>query len=230
MRTKPTYLLISVLAAGLLGTVLAPHSAIGQEDAVVVTESGVGMGTATPETPLHVHTSAAADTNMLLLSNDGGSRIYFRNRTAPESGNDSRSWVFATTEPGFRVSRTFSGQTEMELGNAGNLSISGTLSQGSSRAIKHDIQPLSGEWVLSNLSKLEINEWRYDEAPDQRHVGPMSEDFFDAFGLGPDNKHIAPGDMAGLSLAAVKALHDENKRLEERLERLEQALLQSGSL
>lgn len=196
-------------------------------NSIVANATGVGIGTDLPETPVHVLTSEGADTNMLLLSNDGGSRIYFRNRTAPESGNDSRSWVFATTEPGFRVSRTFSGQTEMELDNAGNLSIAGTLNQGSSRAIKNNIRPLSGAKVLANLSKLDFNEWSYNQAPNQRHAGPMAEDFYDTFGLGPDNKHIAPGDMAGLSLAAVKALYEENQQLKERLARIESALAEN---
>lgn len=203
------------------------HSA--PANSLVVRDTGVGLGTSNPETPLHVLTNEGADNNMVLLSNDGGSRIYFRNRTAPESGNDSRSWVFSTTEPGFRVSRTFSGTTELALDNAGNLSIAGTLSQGSSRAIKNNIEPLSGAMVLANLSKLEFNEWSYDQAPGQRHAGPMAEDFFDTFGLGPDSKHIAPGDMAGLSLAAVKALYEENQQLKERLGRIEQAMLRNSN-
>ncbi|MEX2500294.1 MAG: tail fiber domain-containing protein [Wenzhouxiangellaceae bacterium] len=200
------------------------------EDSIVANATGVGIGTDLPETPVHVLTSEGADTNMVLLSNDGGSRIYFRNRTAPESGNDSRSWVFSTTEPGFRVSRTFSGQTEMELDNAGNLNITGTLNQGSSRAIKNNIEPLSGAKVLANLSKLEFNEWSYNQAPNQRHAGPMAEDFFDTFGLGPDNKHIAPGDMAGLSLAAAKALYEENQQLKARLARIENAMATNSNL
>ena len=193
-------------------------------DSIVANATGVGIGTDSPETPLQVFETTGGDTNMLMLSNDAGNRIYFRNRSAPESGNDSRSWVFSTTEPGFRVSRTFSGTTEMELANNGNLSISGTLSQGSSREIKSNINPLDGTEVLENLSRLEFNEWSYNQAPDQRHAGPMAEDFYSIFGLGPDNRHIAPGDMAGLSLAAIKALHSENRDLKKRLARLEERL------
>lgn len=201
----------------------APTSSID-----IANGGNVGFGTTSPETPIHVDEAAGGDTNMLMLSNNGGSRIYFRNRTAPESGNDSRSWVFATTEPGFRVSRTFSGQTELELDNSGNLSIAGTLSQGSSRAIKSNLVSLSGKYVLAKLAQLNFLEWEYISKPDQRHAGPMAEDFHAAFGLGPDDKHIAPGDMAGLSLAAVKELHAENEELKERVARLERALKEIG--
>jgi hypothetical protein len=37
----------------------------------------------------------------------------------------------------------------------------------------------------------------------------MAQDFAAAFGLGTDDRHIAPLDAAGVSLAAVQALHQE---------------------
>ena len=39
------------------------------------------------------------------------------------------------------------------------------------------------------------------------HLGPMAQDFSAAFGLGEDDRHIAPLDAAGVSLAAVQALN-----------------------
>ena len=61
-----------------------------------------------------------------------------------------------------------------------------------------------------------------------------AEDFAAAFRLGSDDRHIAPADMAGIALAAIKALREENEalkmsntRLTERLDRLE-ALLVGG--
>jgi hypothetical protein len=35
----------------------------------------------------------------------------------------------------------------------------------------------------------------------------MAQDFAAAFGLGPDDRHIAPLDAAGVSLAAIQALN-----------------------
>ncbi len=43
------------------------------------------------------------------------------------------------------------------------------------------------------------------DAPQTRHMGPVAEDFHAAFGLGADDRHIAPRDVAGVALAAIKA-------------------------
>jgi len=38
-------------------------------------------------------------------------------------------------------------------------------------------------------------------------MGPMAQDFREAFGLGADDKHIATVDADGVALAAIKALY-----------------------
>jgi hypothetical protein len=45
-----------------------------------------------------------------------------------------------------------------------------------------------------------------------RHMGPMAEDFFNAFQLGAGNTSIGLQDLTGVSLAAIKEL---NKRTNE---------------
>ena len=39
-----------------------------------------------------------------------------------------------------------------------------------------------------------------------RHIGPVAEDFYAMFGLGPDDKHVAATDMASIALIAAKEL------------------------
>ena len=39
----------------------------------------------------------------------------------------------------------------------------------------------------------------------------MAQDFYAAFGVGEDDKHITSIDEDGVALAAIKALHAENK-------------------
>jgi hypothetical protein len=43
----------------------------------------------------------------------------------------------------------------------------------------------------------------------------MAQDFYAAFGIGEDDRHITSIDEDGVALAAVKALHAENGRLHE---------------
>jgi hypothetical protein len=55
--------------------------------------------------------------------------------------------------------------------------------------------------------------WRYnDDDQIARHAGPMAEDFHAAFGLGVDNKHIAPSDQSGVALAAIQGLAEQKDR------------------
>ncbi len=79
--------------------------------------------------------------------------------------------------------------------------------------------------LRERLSRLPITQWSYREEPGAvRHVGPMAQDFHRAFGLGADNRHIHPVDAAGVTMAAIQALH---QRLED-LERKNAALQESN--
>lgn len=122
--------------------------------------------------------------------------------------------------------------------NGGNVTVAGMLTTGSSRDIKN-VWPIAEPDVLEKLKKLEVARWQYkNDAGGGTHLGPMAEDFHSAFGLGADNKHIAPSDIAGVTMASVQALLTKveeqdkemaelkavNKSLEERMARIEQQL------
>ena len=73
-----------------------------------------------------------------------------------------------------------------------------------------------------------------------RHIGPMAQDFYSAFNIGTDDKHIALIDEGGVALAAIQGLNQklsqqevtlkgkesEIQELTARLEKLEQLLAQ----
>ena len=88
----------------------------------------------------------------------------------------------------------------------------------SDRAIKHDVQPVDGDEVLERLAAVPIARWRYDERPDEVHVGPMAQDFRAAFGLGDSDRHIAAVDANGVTMAAIQALHRRVVALESQSE------------
>jgi len=52
-----------------------------------------------------------------------------------------------------------------------------------------------------------------DKVSALRHVGPMAQDFYAAFHVGEDDRHITSIDEDGVALAAIEALHAENRTL-----------------
>jgi hypothetical protein len=82
-----------------------------------------------------------------------------------------------------------------------------------------------------------ISTWNYKAQRNTpiSHLGPVAQDFYAAFPLGADDKHINDIDEAGVALAAIKGLNekveaqkaelkvkdDAIQSLEQRLEHLE---------
>ena len=216
----------------------APTSSID-----ISADGDVGVGTASPSTKLHVLSSASGTTSgkalientnvtvesreLLELQNDGGPvTMIFKDSTVSER------WVNGTSGTNFVMNNQANGGIELTLSNTGGLTIAGMLSQGSSRDLKTDFASLDPRDVLSRVNALPVSVWRY-KTEEVRHLGPMAEDFHQAFGLGEDDKHIAPGDQAGVALLAVKGLNEvvqekdkEIADLKSRLETLEK-LVQS---
>ena len=99
----------------------------------------------------------------------------------------------------------------------------------SDRNKKENFKELSGETVLGKLLTIPISEWNYKSQNEQiRHIGPMAQDFYEAFGLGISNKTITTTDIDGINMLAIQALAQKtagleakNKELSEKIERLE---------
>ncbi len=90
---------------------------------------------------------------------------------------------------------------------------SGTWASLSDRNAKTNIAPLNDETVLAKVAALPISRWSYKTEHGVRHVGPMAQDFYAAFKVGEDDRHITSIDEDGVALAAIKALHAENAML-----------------
>jgi hypothetical protein len=91
---------------------------------------------------------------------------------------------------------------------------SGAWASLSDRAAKTRVRSLDEADILAKVATLPISSWQYrSEDPKIRHLGPMAQDFYAAFGVGEDDRHITSIDEDGVALAAIKALHAENRRL-----------------
>ncbi|MNL35395.1 hypothetical protein D3C87_1574280 [compost metagenome] len=86
---------------------------------------------------------------------------------------------------------------------------------------KHRFEQISNEEILEKLRKLPVTRWSYKtEAENIRHIGPMAQDFYAAFGLGNDNRGIGTVDADGVALAGIKALEERTRNLAAELESL----------
>ncbi|QSX36020.1 tail fiber domain-containing protein [Shewanella sedimentimangrovi] len=142
----------------------------------------------------------------IVLQPDGD--IYMHNGTAQGS-----RWNFQLEKTTGKVLLS----DDLDVG--GNIVAQGTISPGSSRATKNNINLIDGHKILQTLTNLDIYSWSYiRDAGKIMHIGPMAEEFFDTFNVGVDNKHISPTDTSGISLAAIKALmeklEDQNQKIE----------------
>ncbi|MFL6863355.1 MAG: tail fiber domain-containing protein, partial [Allosphingosinicella sp.] len=130
---------------------------------------------------------------------------------------------------GFRFRTNLTGTTGCNL-PAG----SGVFNCTSSRKTKENFRAVDGETLLGQIHVLDVTSWNYiTEGAQVRHMGPMAEDFRKAFGLGVNDTSIGVQDLAGVTLAGVKALEArtaelqaktaEVERLQGEVERLQSA-------
>jgi hypothetical protein len=165
--------------------------------------------------------------------------VYFRcDNAAPQNGfiwyrGGSHQDDYANPGPG---------GTELMHLVAGGLYVNGTLVPSSDRNAKQNFSDVNTREILEKVAKLPLQTWSYKNDPSIKHVGPMAQDFYSAFAVGPDEKHIATVDADGVALAAIQGLNqkvEEQAReikvkdqklseLEKRLAALEQ-ILQAGS-
>jgi adhesin HecA-like repeat protein len=98
----------------------------------------------------------------------------------------------------------------------GFLSTGGTWTNASDENDKAGFADVSPRRILARVAKLPVRSWHYKAEPEVRHIGPVAQDFYRSFGVGPDERHIASVDADGVALAAIKGLERE-LRAERRL-------------
>jgi hypothetical protein len=186
---------------------------------LTITPAGnVGIGTLNPSSRLEVAGTvsfgASFGPKLNLFNTDWGFGI--------QNGvMYSRAGAFAWFSGGSHNDNTYNpgagGVVRMIL-NSGGLTVNGTFVSASDRDGKENFRPVDARAVLDKVAALPLSEWNYKADAATRHVGPMAQDFYAAFGVGPDNKHIATVDADGVALAAIQGL---NAKLEEKLQQKE---------
>lgn len=107
---------------------------------------------------------------------------------------------------------------------AGTVYANGTFVSSSDRAAKTNIQPVNATEVLGKVAALPISRWNYKRDDASAHIGPMAQDFYSAFAVGPDNKHITTIDEGGVALAAIQGLNQKLEAKEAEITELRRAV------
>lgn len=180
---------------------------------------------------------ASNEANFFVRNVTNGSRLPFRlfpdarddgvvvtsNRVGLGTSQPTASLHLTSDAPSIRIENTATSTDALRLDENGNLTLSGVLTEASSRHLKAERRPVHPDSVLARLADVSIETWTYKaDANSIRHMGPMAQDFYGAFGLGVDAKHIAPLDANGVALASVQALLKRIERQSRRIDHLEQ--------
>jgi hypothetical protein len=93
----------------------------------------------------------------------------------------------------------------------------GTWTNASDENLKAGFERVDPKEVLERVESMPVRSWHYKAEPSVRHIGPVAQDFYRAFGVGPDDRHIASVDADGVALAAIKGLNEKVERLHRKL-------------
>ncbi len=209
---------------------------------IVYATNGVGINTTGPIAALDVSYASSFTKPQISLSSttvDGFARLRF---TSLRSSGDYRLWDIAAA--GFDSTLRFYafgvGSNVVIFSGVGNriradngayLSAGGVWTNASSRTYKNRIKLINKDSILEKILLVPVYSWYYINS-NERHIGPLSEDFHKVFPVGDmtdpsRTKSLSALDVAGVSLAAtqqlyllVKQLKAENEDLRNKYEAL----------
>lgn len=79
----------------------------------------------------------------------------------------------------------------------------------SDQNVKENLALIDPSEVLESLIAMPVSTWNYISQDDSiRHIGVMAQDFYAAFGVGEDDRHISTIDADGVAFAAIQGLYN----------------------
>ncbi len=203
--------------------------------------NGVGIGTNSPSGALHV-VSASSAPQIKITQNTVSQYARLRMNVG------SNPFWEMDVSPGATPALQFWNSTlRLSVDYNGNVSAT-SFTPSSDRNLKENFQPVNVLDVLAKVAALPITKWNFKEDSGTTHLGPMAQDFYGTFGVGPDDKHISTVDADGVALAAIQGLNlkvesenaalrnelnrreTENTELKRRLDLLEQIVLRQNAI
>jgi hypothetical protein len=114
--------------------------------------------------------------------------------------------------------------TNSTNGNGAHVTIGGDWVNASSLSFKENFQSIDVRKILGSVCQMKIYRWRYKGSDEGSHIGPLAEDFFNAFKLGNDPRYISTVDADGVVLASIQALNEIREGQELMIEMLKKRI------
>lgn len=188
--------------------IFAAQRTDGATGALTAGAAGVQVGSLTA----HPLALVVNDAPVMTLNTGGELQVH----------NAGITWTLSFAASGLTIASNNGSPNAFVLDTSGNLTLAGAVIESSDVNVKENFAPVDVAAVLARVAELPITTWAYQADAAARHMGPMAQDFYAAFGLGADARHLAPLDANGVALAAIQALAQENQAQETRLAQLEQ--------
>ena len=196
-------------------------TAMGQSTANNDYSTAMGFSTATGNTSTAMGQSTASGTFSTAMgySTANGYASFAGGNRAFADQNGSFIWCDSLNQDGHSVGAnsftvrasggvylfTSAGATGVQVGAGG-----GSWSSVSDRNVKENFQAVNASEMLARVAAMPLTSWNYKtQAKSIRHIGPMAQDFYAAFNVGEDEKHIATVDADGVALAAIQGLNQK---------------------
>ncbi len=205
----------ATVAGGYTNTVSSSYGSIGGGQAnVVAGEYGTVPGGYDNTATGHYSFAAGRRAN----ANVAGCFVWADSTDTVVNCNTANQWV-AQSSGGvvFYTNPTLTTGVQVAAGG-------GSWSSASDRSLKTNFAAVNPSLVLEKVAGLSIETWNYaSQDPSIRHIGPVAQDFYTAFAVGEDNRHITAVDADGVALAAIQGLYQQNRQLAARITELEAA-------
>ena len=176
----------------------------------------VGIGTPAPTATLEVVGGSVTSGGIISAGPKSGSHIAI-------DGDDIQRY-FGTTADTLHLN--FYGGNVSIGSHSATTTIKGTFNNSSDRNLKEDFSPVDGQAVLDRLLHLPISTWKFKDNEGRRHIGPVAQDFHDAFDglldLHSDDKTIAPLDEAGIAFVSIQELARQHQVKDAEIKKLQE--------
>ncbi|MEI6489151.1 MAG: tail fiber domain-containing protein [Bacteroidota bacterium] len=195
------------LASGYAAVAIGYHSTASGNFATAIGDHNVASGNYS--TTLGYFTSSNGHAGSFIFA-DVNTNLTVTNNTA-----DNQFLVKATGGTYFYTNSALTSGVSLSSGGGGWNILS-------NKHMKENFKDVDGNEILRKLAEMPVTSWNYKSQSQKiRHIGPMAQDFYGAFGFGESDTTITSVDIDGINMVAIKALIEKTNELKRKAKEIE---------